>query len=182
MASQPVNDQKRLTADEIIISPVEEKDLPNIGLGYYTSFPSSFHESMEPLEQRGDASVDIRAARFGRRMLPWLRSPDGKWMKATLKDDPEQKIIGHAGWLIPREGRHVFHHWRRDAVEVLGWKEQTDWSDADLVEMWSHVDTEHWDGLFASIDGVRQNLMEGKPHWYSCFPYPVVQEINTYQT
>jgi len=117
---------------------------------------------MEPPE--GRPALDIRAQRFAKRMKPWLSSQDGKWMKATLAKEPNQ-IIGHAGWLVPRP-HHILHHWRHDAAEKLGWKDQEGWTDKEVKELWAHVDLKGWNDNFEKFDAVREDIMTGEPHWF----------------
>jgi hypothetical protein len=163
----PVIQSQRLTLDDVLISPVEDRDLLSIAEGYYSSFLPSWHNSIEP-PSRSSVPLSVRVARFAKRMELLLKSPDAKWVKATLKSDPDQRVIGHAGWLKPIEDgrRHVMHHWRRDAVEKLGWKEMMGWTDEEVDEMWEHVDIEAWQGTFKGMDEVREKRMWGVKHWF----------------
>ncbi|KIW04114.1 uncharacterized protein PV09_04925 [Verruconis gallopava] len=164
----PVVESRRLTLDDVQISPVTARDLLSLAEGYYASFPASWHRRMEP-PTKSSVPVSVRAARFAKRMEPWLKSPDTKWMKATLRSDPEQRVIGHAGWLMPVDDdgrRFIKHHWTRGAVEQLGWKEMMGWSDAEVEEMWEHVDVERWERSFKGLEEIREKRMRGIRHWF----------------
>jgi hypothetical protein len=116
---------------------------------------------MEP--PNGVPAMNIRVERFAKRMKPWLSSPHGKWIKATLVEEPN-KVIGHAGWLTPNSN-HVVNHWRRDAAEKLGWSEQEGWTTEEENALWSHVNIEAWQAGFVGMDETREELMRGEPHW-----------------
>ncbi|KAE9980200.1 hypothetical protein EG328_000434 [Venturia inaequalis] len=150
----------RLTADDVVISPVEEKDLISIARGYYAAFGPDWHKQMEP----APPILNVRIEKFAKRMKPWLSSPCGKWVKATLVGKPDV-AIGHAGWLIPCS-THVPNHWRQDAAEKLGWAEKEGWTPEEQVQLWSHVDLEAWQGVFLEADDVREELMRNTPHWF----------------
>ncbi|KAH7016983.1 acyl-CoA N-acyltransferase [Ilyonectria destructans] len=151
----------RLTLSEVALSPVQDDDLVAIARGYYECFGESWHGSVEPLS--GRPSLDIRVARFAKRIKPWLTEPGTKWTKATLKSNGE--IIGHAGWSEP--GRQpLWNVWRHDTFQGLGHAEREGWTPEDVEEMWSHVDTKAWGSVFTMWDLVREELMAAEPHWH----------------
>ncbi|TLD25993.1 acyl-CoA N-acyltransferase [Venturia nashicola] len=152
--------KSRLTAEEVVISPVEEKDLISIARGYYAAFGPDWHNKMEP----APPTLNVRVEKFAKRMKPWLTSPYGKWMKATLVGKPDV-AIGHAGWLIPNS-KHIPNHWRRDAAEKLGWAEKEGWTREEQDQLWSHVNLEAWQGAFLGTDDIREELMCNTPHWF----------------
>jgi len=155
-------EEQRFAPEDVILSPVEERDLKAIAEGYYAAFTSDWHDMIEPPQNR--PPMEVRVDRFAKRMKPWLSSPDGKWVKATLAKNPNQ-VIGHAGWLIPRP-HHVLHHWRKDAAEKLGWREKEGLSSEEEEELWAHVDVDKWQGVFVGFDDVREELMRDEPHWF----------------
>jgi len=117
---------------------------------------------MEPPDRA--PTHEVRVERFAKRTKLMLKSPDSRWMKATLAEEPN-KVIGHAGWLIP-SSKHIMHHWRRDAAEKLGWRGKEGWTTEEEDSLWSHVDVEHWQANFMDIDEVRADVMRGEPHWF----------------
>jgi GNAT superfamily N-acetyltransferase len=84
------------------------------------------------------------------------------WIKAVHK--PTSTIIGVAGWAGPDLPIHNI--FRRSATDFYGWREKMSWTDAEIEEMWSHVNDAKWSEQFAKDDGVRRDIVEGKPHWY----------------
>jgi hypothetical protein len=116
---------------------------------------------MEP--PNGVPALDVRAERFAKRMKLLLSSPHGRWMKATLAEEPNV-VIGHAGWLLPSPN-HVINHWRKDAAEKLGWRERDGWTAEEEDILWSHVDLEAWQAGFIGTDETREELMRDEPHW-----------------
>jgi hypothetical protein len=108
-------------------------------------------------------AIEVRVERFAKRMKPWLSSPYGRWMKATLVGEPNV-VIGHAGWLTPSRN-HVTSHWRKDAADKLGWIVQEGWTADEEDILWSHVDLEAWQASFIEMDEIREELMRDEPHW-----------------
>lgn len=117
---------------------------------------------MEPFDGRPD--LKIREERFATRMKPWIAYPKARYMKVTLVNDP-RRVIGHAGWLVPGP-EHVLHHWRVDAAEKNGWREQQGWSQEFEDELWSHANKAGWQKVFEEYDDIRKEEMKGEPHWY----------------
>lgn len=79
-----------------------------------------------------------------------LRSPYSNMVKATI---PNGKIVGMAIWIKP--GAPVFNlHIRDEKSEIKGEEEG-----------WIGVNQAEWDGMFASADIVRNEVMGDEPHW-----------------
>jgi len=86
-----------------------------------------------------------------------------KWMKAVLTSTDE--IVGVAGWLSP-ENAGIHNHFRRSAIDFYGWKASMGWTDAEVDDMWAHVDDKAWNENFAKDDETRKALFGEEKHWY----------------
>jgi GNAT superfamily N-acetyltransferase len=95
------------------------------------------------------------------RVRPTFSHPHMHWIVA--RHTPTSEIVGVAGWVGP--GCPVHEFLRRDAVEFYGWRSQFG-SDAELRELWSHVDDAAWSGHFAETDALRKEVLGDEPHWY----------------
>ncbi|KAF2812600.1 uncharacterized protein BDZ99DRAFT_270022 [Mytilinidion resinicola] len=168
---------------EVIISPVTEADLISLSEGYYASFGDAWFDKIEPVSIRPSPST--QAFRFAERMKPWLREPHTRWTKATLAPtapgyDPAHpdRVIGHAGWLGPaRTAIETLNFWRKDATDVLGWREKMGWTKEYEEELWSGTDVEVYTGIFLKWDPVRGAKMEGKGGYWHLAPLWVVPEF-----
>lgn len=84
------------------------------------------------------------------------------WLKAV--HIPTNTIIGAASWADP--SLPVHNIFRRSAITFYGWQEKMGWSDADVDQMFAHVDDEAWSGGYVKGDEIRSQVMNGEPHWY----------------
>ncbi|KZM20097.1 uncharacterized protein EKO05_0007480 [Ascochyta rabiei] len=156
----PVDQSKRLAASEIKIEVAEEKDAFQIAKGVYTCFPESSMEKKEPLHLR-PATKDIRIQRLSRRIHPSFTQPGMHWIKAI--HIPTSTIIGAAAWADPTLPVHnVF---RSSAFTFYGWKEKMGWSDAEVDELFAHIDDQAWSGGLEKDDEIRGQVLS-EPHWY----------------
>lgn len=102
---------------------------------------------------------------MAQRLTPTLEhAPTIQWIKAVLTATGE--TIGVAGWVTPGHAGGPHNHFRRSAVAHYGWQARMGWTDAQVEEMWAHVDGEAWDGRFAQDDEARRALLGDEPHWY----------------
>ena len=51
-------------------------------------------------------------------------------------------------------------------MKHYGWEESEGWTDAEVEEMWAHVDVEAWGNMFDGNDAIREEYFKGEPHWY----------------
>ena len=187
MQSLPVDKAKRLAESEIKIEIAEEKDAykfvrnqpspctslpcltPAQAEGLYLCFPESFWTRKEPLHLR-PASDEIRVQRLAKRIEPSMSQPGFHWIKAV--HIPSSTIIGAAGWADPSLPLH--NPFRRDGIAFFGWQEKMGWSDADVEQLFAHVDDVAWNGNLAKYDEVRRNFFGDEKHWYldSLFTWP----------
>lgn len=84
------------------------------------------------------------------------------WIKAIHV--PTSTIIGAAGWAGPTLPMHTI--FRRSAANFFGWQEKMHWTDADMDEMFAHVDDVGWSQEFAKNDETRRRITGGQGHWY----------------
>lgn len=76
-------------------------------------------------------------------------------------------MIGHAGWLLPERTKgEVVNFWRRDASDVLGWREKMGWSKEYEEELWGGTDVAAYQASFLPWDKTREHHLAGIPHWY----------------
>ncbi|ORY15043.1 hypothetical protein BCR34DRAFT_559444 [Clohesyomyces aquaticus] len=174
MSSVQIDQRPRYKPGDVIISEVTIDDLKSLAEGYYASFPTPWFDKVEPKHLRPENDA-LRAERFAIRMIPWLSEPHTRWTKATLNRsapdyDPSapNRVIGHAGWLLPgRTKTEILNFWRRDASDVLGWREKMGWSKAYEDELWSGTDVSAWqEPTFLRWDLVREGYLGGKGHWH----------------
>ncbi|KAF2258156.1 hypothetical protein CC78DRAFT_538004 [Lojkania enalia] len=182
----------RFEPHELILSEVADDDLLSIvpfpasaiqapsivnawqAEGYYAAFGQDWFDRIEPLNLRpSDHSLPKR--RFAERMKPWIREPHTRWTKITLSSqsadfDPSNpnRVIGHAGWLLPARTQHeVVNFWRKDASDELNWRQKMGWSKEYEDELWSHVNLEvYQDQGFIVWDRNRKANVGGIPHWH----------------
>jgi GNAT superfamily N-acetyltransferase len=85
---------------------------------------------------------------------------------------PTCTIIGAAAWADP--SLPVHNPFRRDSIAFYGLQERMGWSDADIDELFAHVDDVAWNGNLANYDEVRSKFFGGEKHWYlaSLFTWP----------
>ncbi|KAF2644021.1 hypothetical protein P280DRAFT_466719 [Massarina eburnea CBS 473.64] len=173
MATPQGEKRRRFAPGEVIISEVTKEDLKSVAEGYYASFPTPWFDKIEPKELR--PAEDIRATRFATRMIPWLDEPHTRWTKATLSpSSPEydasapNRVIGHAGWLRPgRTKSEILNLWRRDASDLLGWREKMGWTQEFEDELWSGTDLKVCqDDSFVKWDIIREGYLSGVGHWH----------------
>lgn len=107
-------------------------------------------------------------------MTPWLSEPHTRWTKATLHPsspdyDPSapNRVIGHAGWLLPgRTAHEAINLWRRDASDLFGWREKMGWTKAYEDELWSGTDLNAYqEQNLVFWDRARANYMGQIGHW-----------------
>lgn len=186
--------KSRLTADDVVISPVEEKDLISIvsclthfnGETYCLTMIYRLEAIMQHLGRIGrpDKTIQLITVSTSNRHNQMEPAPPilnvrvekfAKRMKPWLTSPygrwrkaslvgQPEVAIGHAGWLIP-SSTHVPNHWRHDAAEKLGWAVKEGWTPEEQAQLWSHVDLEAWQGSFLGTDHVREELMRDTPHW-----------------
>lgn len=116
---------------------------------------------MEGTERRPDHITRVK--RLAQRLTPSFRNPHMRWVKAVLTSTGQ--VIGIAGWMGP-ENPEIHNIFRRSATEHYGWQELMGWSDADIAEMWDHVDLSKWEAKMERDDGTRKAVMGDEPHWY----------------
>ena len=116
----------------------------------------------------------IRNQRFATRLSAWIQEPHTRWTKATLHPsspdyDPSapDRVIGHAGWLLPgRTATEIMNFWRRDAGDVLGWRDKMGWTESFDEELWSGVDVKAYHERNVLLwDRVREKHLGGIGHW-----------------
>ncbi|KAF2621304.1 acyl-CoA N-acyltransferase [Macroventuria anomochaeta] len=156
----PVDQAKRLASAEIKIEIAEEKDAYRIAEGVYACFPESSLDKKEPRHLR-PPTHETRVQRLAKRIQPSFSQPGMHWIKAV--HIPSSTIIGAAGWASPTLPVHNI--FRRSAITFYGWKEKMGWSDADVDEMFAHVDDQAWSGNYEKDDEIRSKVV-GEPHWY----------------
>jgi GNAT superfamily N-acetyltransferase len=88
--------------------------------------------------------------------------PTVKWIKAVLS--PSNRTVGFACWVVP--GAPIHNHLRRSAIDFYDFRAKMPWSDADIAEMWAHVDDDAWNGGAEADDEMRRRIMGDEPHWY----------------
>lgn len=84
------------------------------------------------------------------------------WLKAV--HIPTNTIIGVAAWASP--DLPVYNIFRQSAIYYYNWHTKMHWTDAEITEMYAHVDDEVWSGGHAKNDEIRATVMKGEPHWY----------------
>jgi GNAT superfamily N-acetyltransferase len=130
------------------------------GEGIYKTFPTSFWDRKEPIALR--PSEAVRQERFVRRFRPTFSHPLFHWV--IVRHNPTNSIVGCAAWVAP--GNPVHEHFRKDAVDFYGWRDQYNCSDEEFEELWSHVDDKAWTGHLADTDAVRKEVLGDEPHWF----------------
>lgn len=128
--------------------------------GMYKCFSEDSIAKMEPPHLR--PSYEVRLKLLAKKIQPSLTQPGMHWLKAV--HIPTQKIIGVAAWASPDLPTYCI--FRRSAFRYYGWQSKMGWSDADLNEMYAHVDDEVFSGGHAKNDEIRDTAMNGQPHWY----------------
>ncbi|KAF2689639.1 hypothetical protein K458DRAFT_330213 [Lentithecium fluviatile CBS 122367] len=173
MGSLPQEQRRRYEPGEVIISEVTKDDLLSLAEGYYSAFGPDWFDKVEPKHLRPDN--EVRFQRFATRMIPWLSEPHTRWTKATLHPSSSEydplapnRVIGHAGWLLPgRTASEIMNLWRRDASDVLGWRDKMGWTSSFEQELWSGVDVEYsQDQNFIPWDRKRHAYVGGIGHWF----------------
>ncbi|KAH6620530.1 hypothetical protein C7974DRAFT_235789 [Boeremia exigua] len=164
----PVDEAKRLAAAEIRLEVAKEEDAYRFAEGVYACFLQSSIDKMDPPHLR--PSKDIQVQRLAKRVQPTISQPGMHWIKAVHVST--NTIIGAAAWAGP--DLPVHNIFRRSAIKFYGWQEKLGWSDADIDEMYAHVDDEAWSGGHARNDELRNSVMNSEPHWYlaSLFTWP----------
>jgi len=99
---------------------------------------------------------------MAKRLRPAISASHTIWMKAI--HIPTSKVIGIAGWA--KESSPVHNVWRRSAADHYDWKSSEGWTNAELEEIWKHVDVEVWEKQFGGADEIREAFLKGKEHWY----------------
>jgi len=128
----------------------------------YTCFSQDFWDRKEPPALRKPHVTDaVRRERMIARVWPTFFHPHMRWMIA--RHVPTHEIIGVAAWVAP--GCPVRDLMRRDSVEFYGWRSFFG-TDAELDELWSHVDDKAWSGHYIETDALRQEVLGDEPHWY----------------
>ncbi|KAJ4984834.1 GNAT family acetyltransferase [Stagonosporopsis vannaccii] len=156
----PVDEAKRLAAAEIKIEPAEEEDAIAIAEGTYKCFSEESIAKMEPPHLR--PPYEVRLKLLAKKIQPSLTQPGMHWLKAV--HIPTNTIIGVAAWASP--DLPLYNIFRRSAIRFYGWQARMGWTDAEIDEMYAHVDDEVWSGNHAKNDEIRDTAMNGQPHWY----------------
>ncbi|CAI6318086.1 unnamed protein product [Periconia digitata] len=165
----------RYAPEELIVSEATVDDREYLAEGYYACFDDEWHRQMEPPDRRPADWQTSRITRVATRMLPWFSEPHVRLAKVTLSPsspsyDPAapNRIIGHAMWLLPgRTSKEIINFWRRDASDLLGWKEKMGWTKEFEDELWSTFDVDAWQNLeFLPWDRAREYYMKGIGHWH----------------
>lgn len=105
--------------------------------------------------------MEVRLQRLTARIQPSFSQPGMHWVKAVHL--PSNTIIGAAAWAAP--DLPVHNIFRRSAFSFYGWQEKLNLTDADVDEMYAHVDDEVWSGTHAKNDEIRSQVLP-EPHWY----------------
>ncbi|PVI04162.1 hypothetical protein DM02DRAFT_669346 [Periconia macrospinosa] len=165
----------RYAPDEIILSEATKDDLTYLAEGYYASFDAEWHDEVEPPHLRPENWTSLRVQRLATRMTPWFSEPNVRIVKATLSPSSSSydatapnRIIGQAMWLLPsRTKTEIVNFWRRDASDILGWREKMGWTKEFEDELWSSVDLTKWqDAEFLPWDRAREEYLGGIGHWF----------------
>ncbi|EFQ91284.1 hypothetical protein CFE70_009110 [Pyrenophora teres f. teres 0-1] len=156
----PTEPSRRIPDSDLRIEICTEADALKIAEAFYTCFPADWWARKEPVELR--PAEHVRHALLAKRLLPVFKHPHKIIVKAVFV--PTGEIIGVAGWSLP-SSPEVHNLFRRSAVDYYGWQTLLGWSDAEVEDMWAHVDPD-WSSEIESHDDKRREVMNGEPHWY----------------
>ncbi|KAF2116363.1 acyl-CoA N-acyltransferase [Lophiotrema nucula] len=182
MATKPKS--KRFLPHELLLTPATDADLLSLSQGYYNAFEESWFDFIEPHPLR-PSDDSLRAFRFAERMKPWIREPHTRFTVVKLSPAASEydaknpdRVIGHAGWILPAHTKtSIVNFWRRDASDLLSWREKMGWTKEYEDELWSGTDVEALDTkTFAPFDKTREAYLGGVGHWHLA-PLWVVPEF-----
>jgi GNAT superfamily N-acetyltransferase len=159
--TKPVEPQKRLKDNDITIEHCTTNDAVDIAKAMYACMPERFWTKAEPPSIR-DPDQSVRQRRLTARILPMLKLPNMKFIKAVHV--PSGQFVGVAGWAAP--GLPLCNPWRRDAVEFYGYKEMMGWNDDEVEEMWRGSGGEAWGEKLAKLDDLRRECVGDEGHWF----------------
>lgn len=130
--------------------------------GLYACYSDAAIDAIEPPHLRAPNYKEVRVQRLAKRFQPTLTQPGITWIKAV--HIPTNTIIGTACWTGPNAP--IVCPNRRDAFTFYGWREKLGWSDAEIGELFAHIDSDAWSGRHQRDDAVRSELLGDEPHWY----------------
>jgi len=97
-------------------------------------------------------------------MKPLVGLPGTYLVKATDTGNNDE-FLGFAGWQTP-ERKPLMNLFRRDAVDKLNFAKRVGWTEGEVEEMWSNVDTSLCDAALGGYDAVRHEIMDDEGHWF----------------